>query len=299
MSDHAGRVADYYDNNTRRFVRFGEGSSQGAIHRGIWLDGIDDPLAAADTVNRLMIERLRDHVPAKSGHILDLGCGVGATMMRLATALDVAVTGVTISRVQADLAHQHFITEGVADRCQVLCADFAELPPQPRYDAIIAIEAVIHSPAMNELIPMLAARLKPGGRLIICDDWLTEPDTGANTDDGARAECLRQFRAGWRIGSLHTPTELSEFAQRAGLTPIDDRNLSPYLHLGRPRDRVMSILRHAAMAVPALGQRVLKMPYWGNIIGGNALQAGLARGWIEYRIITFERPLADPISPGT
>jgi cyclopropane fatty-acyl-phospholipid synthase-like methyltransferase len=285
MGEHVARVADYYDANTRRFLRFGEGSGHGAIHRCVWTPDAATTDEAADTVNRLIIERLRGHVPQGDGRVLDLGCGVGATMIRLAQAMDVRVTGVTISRVQAEVGARRLAADGLSERCHILCADFAELPAEPRYHAIVAIESVVHSPSLADLIPSLAARLQPGGRLILCDDWMTEKDRGA----AARERCLAQFRAGWRIGSLHTVAELDAMAGRAGLRLLEDLDLTSYLRLGRPRDRVIDLVVQATRRLPWIGDRLVEKPFWANMIGGSALQAGLGRRWLEYRLLVLER----------
>ena len=67
VASHTARVANYYDANTRRFLRLGETSSIGAIHRCVWMPDTASTVEAADTVNRLVIERLRGHVPAEKG----------------------------------------------------------------------------------------------------------------------------------------------------------------------------------------------------------------------------------------
>jgi hypothetical protein len=41
-------VASNYDANTRRFLRFGESSSNDAIHRGVWMPGVTSTAEAAD-----------------------------------------------------------------------------------------------------------------------------------------------------------------------------------------------------------------------------------------------------------
>jgi cyclopropane fatty-acyl-phospholipid synthase-like methyltransferase len=284
--DHVTRVADYYDANTRRFMRSGEGSRGGAIHRCVWTPDATTTAEAADTVNRLLIERLRERLPAGHVDVLDLGCGVGATMVRLAQELtDASVTGVTISPVQAEIGARRFAAAGLARRCRITVADFAELPAEPRYHAIVAIESVVHSPSLASLIPRLAERLRPGGRLILCDDWVTEKDR----DAPERARCLAQFRAGWRIGSLHTVDEAQAMAEPAGLTLVENLDLTPYLRLGRPRDRVIEVLVKATRALPWIGTRLVERPLWANMIGGSALQTGLARRWIEYRVLVFDR----------
>ena len=292
--DHVTRVADYYDANTRRFMRSGEGSSGGAIHRCVWTPDATTTAEAADTVNRLLIERLRERLPAGRPEakpeamieVLDLGCGVGGTMMRLAQELgDASVTGVTISAVQAEIGARRFEAAGLAGRCRIAVVDFAELPPEPRYHAIVAIESVVHSPSLASLIPRLAERLRPGGRLILCDDWMTEKDH----DAPERERCLAQFRAGWRIGSLHTVDEVQAMAEPAGLTLVENLDLTPYLHLGRPRDRVIEVLVKATHALPWIGARLVERPLWANMIGGSALQTGLAQRWLEYRVLVLDR----------
>lgn len=243
-----------------------------------------DTADAADMVNRLVLERLPGHVPAGEGRVLDLGCGVGATMTRLARAMDVCVTGVTVSRVQAEIGARRFAAEGLTDRCHVVCADFAELPAEPRYHAMIGIESVVHSPSLATLISSLATRLHAGGRIVVCDDWLTDKDRGLP----ARERCLEQFRAGWRIGGLHTVAEFAAMSERAGLRLREDLDLTSYLRLGRPRDRVIDLIVGAAGVLPWVRDRMVDKPIWANMIGGSALQAGLSRRWLEYHLLVLE-----------
>jgi len=284
-AEHVNRVADYYDSNTRRFLRFGESSSNDAIHRGLWTPGVTNTTEAADAVNRLVVERLSDHVPAGEGRVLDLGCGVGATVVRLARAMDAQVAGVTISRVQAEIAEKRLAAEGLAERCHVVCGDFAQLPAEPLYHAMVAIESVVHAPSLAELISSLATRLCPGGRMVLVDDWMTDRDLGLP----ARERCLDRFRAGWRIGSLHTVAEFAAMGESSGLRLLEDLDLTAYLRLGRPRDRVIDVVLGAAGVVPRMRDRLVEKPFWANMIGGSALQTGLSRRWLEYRLLMLER----------
>ncbi|MGC4815476.1 SAM-dependent methyltransferase [Micromonospora sp. DT228] len=284
-SGHVDRVADYYDDNTRRFLLVAESPGSDAIHRGVWTPDVANAAEAMDTVNRLMIERVRGYVPVDGARVLDLGCGVGGTMVRLAHEVDGLISGVTISRVQADIAAKRFAREGLTDRCDVICADFAELPARPHYDAMVAVEAVVHSPSLENLLPSLVERLRPGGRLILCDDWMTDKDRGL----AARERCLDQFRAGWRVGSLHSVAELAAMSECAGLRLVEDLDLTPYLRLGRPRDRLIKLAVGATAVVPRLRERIVEMPFWANMIGGSALQVGLSRRWLEYHLVVLEK----------
>jgi hypothetical protein len=66
-------------------------------------------------------------------------------------------------------------------------------------------------------MPSLATRLQPGGRIVLCDDWMTDKDRGLR----AREDCLDQFRPGWHIASLHTVAEVAAIAERAGLRLVE------------------------------------------------------------------------------
>ncbi len=296
ISQAKARIARYYDANTRRFLRFGEGTFGGAIHRGIWLPGVQNAVDAADTVNRLLIERLRDVVPAR-GKILDLGCGVGATMARLAQAFtDAEITGVTISGVQAELARRRFERAGLSDRCRVVCDDFGHLPETPKYHAMVSVEAFIHSPTPLLLLGQLTERLEFGGRLLICDDWLS--DDGAPASPRAREaweRCLDRFRRGWCVGDIQSPKTMVSAGEPLSLQRIENLDLTPYLHLGRPRDRVIAVLSQITRRIPG----AIAVPYWGNMIGGDALQKALKRRWLAYRLLVFERRRAARVGTPT
>ena len=144
-AEHVTGVASYYDANTRRFLRFGE--TNDAIHRGVWMPGVTNTAEAGNVVNRLVVERLHGHLPAGEGRVLDLGCGVGATVVRVAEATDARVTGVTISRVQAEIAERRLAAEGLAGRCQIVCDDFAQLPAD-RATTRWCHRSMVHSPSL-------------------------------------------------------------------------------------------------------------------------------------------------------
>lgn len=280
----SSRVAKYYEHNTRRFLRFGAGTANGAIHRGIWLPGVRTAADATDGIHRLLMHRLQSRLGPES-HLLDLGCGVGVTMTRLAVALNTQVTGVTLSALQARLAQQRFQENHLEKQCRVICGDFAALPEAPRYDAMVAIEAVAHADQHAALFAHWAARLKPGGLLLLCDDWLTLQDR----DSPDKERCVAQFRRGWRLGPLQTLAEVQASCAAAGLRLIEHQDLTPYLRLQRPRDRLLEGLRWGAELLPRLGHTVGGMPWVGSLIGGAALCRALHHGWLSYGLLVFEK----------
>ncbi|MBV1862051.1 MAG: hypothetical protein KUG77_26760, partial [Nannocystaceae bacterium] len=61
-------VEEYYEANTKRFLRFGQGGTVGAIHRAVWGPGVQTRTEAFHHVH----ERLLQRVGPQTRRILDL-----------------------------------------------------------------------------------------------------------------------------------------------------------------------------------------------------------------------------------
>lgn len=88
-----------------------------------------------------------DHVLRKirlqqDQHLLDIGCGWGALILRAAREFGARCTGITLSRHQYELARERIAAAGLADRCQVLLADYRDMNGQ--FDRITSIGMFEH-----------------------------------------------------------------------------------------------------------------------------------------------------------
>ena len=155
-----------------------------------------------------------------------------------------------------------------------MLGDFTALPTQvPTAQAAFAVEAFVHASSAERFFRECSRVLEPGARLIVCDDFLSEPL--ATFDSGAR-RWLDEFAYGWHINTLLSLAEADELARAAGFQLVERVDLSPFLELGRPRDRAI-----AAFMLLAPKAR-FSSTYWRMLQGGNALQACLRRGWLKY-----------------
>jgi SAM-dependent methyltransferase len=273
------RVRRFYDRNSARFTALGQGGA--AIHRAVHGPGVTTREQAFHHVEERILTLLP---PGGAPRVVDLGCGVGGSLIHLACRRpDLTGEGLTISPAQAGIARRLLVQAGVDDRIGVREGDFLDPPAAlAGADLAFSIEAFVHGPDPAAYFRAAAGVLRPGGRLVICDDLLT-PAGAAPT--GTQARRLAQFRAGWRVASLVTVEAATRLGAAAGLRLVSDDDLTPFLELRRPRDRWIAALVAAARPLPSRWRG----EYWHSLAGGDALQRCLSTGLVGYRLLGFRR----------
>jgi cyclopropane fatty-acyl-phospholipid synthase-like methyltransferase len=277
---HAEAVRRYYDRNTDAFDRLGQGGA--SIHRAVWAPGVTTRAESFHHVDELILAALPSGVPDPA--VVDLGCGLGASLMYLAGRAPIRGEGLTISPRQAEGATRLLAGAGLADRVRCREGNYLAVPDDlaGSADVVFSIEAFLHSPDADGYFREAARTLRPGGRLIVCDDFLTPAAAGPGLPP-RKARRLAEFREGWRVGSL-LPVELvAAAAAEHGLVLEDDLDLTPYLELRRPRDRFIAAMVVAGRPLPLRGE------YWRMLSGGDALQWCLLNGLLEYRVLRFSK----------
>ncbi len=259
-------VARYYDVNTASFLARGEGGSEGVLHRAVWGEGVSDLSGAMQYVHELIL-RETDALGGGSLRILDLGCGVGASLLYLLGRRRAEGFGITVSREGYELARSRGEAEWLrGDFCRDL------LPPS--IDLAYAIESFVHASDARAFFEKVSESLRPGGRLVVVDDFLAK---------GAKeAGPLRDFVWGWHAESLLPVRDVDAMATGFGLSLVSDRDLTACLALDRPRDRAL------AWVLPFI-RPFAEGPRMRSLVGGNALRKCLKRGFIEYRFRVWEK----------
>lgn len=270
------QIAQYYDRNTARFLSLGGSGDVAAIHRAIWAPGVTTRAQAFAYLNQLVAQALQPALPqdAHNAHVLDLGCGVGGTSTWVAQALDVQVTGITLSPAQVQLAQQRAEALGLASRVHFALGSFSAMPALPASHGAYAIESFVHADDAAGFFAMAARQLLPGAPLVLCDDFLNPPHTAE-----AKA-CVARFRRGWHLNTLLSEEDTCALAQSAGFRLVEVQDLSAHLRGFHPL---------LLWTVGTLTRVPMPWAYWHNLAGGTALQRCVKKGWTRYLALVWER----------
>jgi tocopherol O-methyltransferase len=146
------------------------------LHHGYWIRGDE----SKEKAQLQLIEHLAQLAGVKPGsEILDIGCGLGASTLYLAKNYKAAVTGITISEVQVEMATKAAATEQLD--AKFLLMDAEAMHFQKQFDLLWSVESISHYQRREEFFASAAKLLKPGGLFAITDWFKKENLTPAET----------------------------------------------------------------------------------------------------------------------
>jgi cyclopropane fatty-acyl-phospholipid synthase-like methyltransferase len=271
----AADIKRYYDRHSASFVRFGQGGA--SIHRAVWGPGTrtrDDAFHYIDEQVAVAVRRFVS--PSRDVHVVDLGCGVGASLCYLAERLPIRGTGITLSPAQAAMARQVVAAAGLSQRVECIEGDYCDMPATlTPADVAYAIESFVHGQSPERFFNECRRLIKPGGLLIVCDDMKR------NTTSPEAARRIEEFASGWHINTLLDRDALVSMARAAGFEHESTTDLTPFLEINRVRDRAI------AAGLTFLKWLPMTVTRFDYASGGTALQACLASGWIGYELSVF------------
>lgn len=206
---------------------------QEAAHFGAmaadWWDP-DGSSAMLHKLNPVRLAYLRERIDAHWGgetygfrplagkSALDVGCGAGLMCEPLAR-LGATVTGVDAAQENVAEAWRHAVGQGLA--IDYRCADVAEIGG--RFDLVTSMEVIEHVSDPAAFVAALAARLAPGGLMVL------------STPNRTRLSRLAMITLGEGLGAIPkgthdwdkfiTPEELEPLLDKAGLVAIDRRGI--------------------------------------------------------------------------
>ena len=157
-------------------------------------------------------------------HVVDLGCGVGASLCYLAARLPIRGHRHHAEPGPGATRRRRIREAGLSDRLTCLEGDYCALPESiPPADLAYAVESFVHGPNPTRFFAQCARLVRPHGLLVICDDFrrpVTEP---------AATRAVERFRRGWHLNTLIHPEDLRAVATAAGFEHVSTDDLTPHL----------------------------------------------------------------------
>jgi 2-polyprenyl-3-methyl-5-hydroxy-6-metoxy-1,4-benzoquinol methylase len=143
--------------------------------------------------------------------ILDCGCGVGFGTMLLAKKLEANITGISISSTEIESANAYLHGDTSLSNVVFECKTFDDLRVN-KYDAVIAIESLKHSPQLAKTLDSIKKALKPGGNLYIIEDVMV---------NSTNSLAERKLKNDWVLSKLYTEKEYTEFSDEFEWITVD------------------------------------------------------------------------------
>jgi tocopherol O-methyltransferase len=195
VRDHYDRMSPYYHS------LWGE-----HIHHGYWIRGDE----SKETAQVQLIERLAQVAEIQPGsRILDVGCGFGASSVYLARNYGAQATGITISRVQVEIADQAATAAGV--NAKFLFMDAEAMTFEEPFDVLWSVESISHYQDIPKFFASATKHLKPGGTLAITD-WFKK----TNLTPREHKKFLHEIEHGMMV-ELQTMEDYARHMAAAGL----------------------------------------------------------------------------------
>lgn len=274
-------LGDYYDRlsvwtRLARTIGHGGGDETLTVHRRL-----ADPAAAGRATTTRLHDLLFTRLPGGASRVLDAGCGLGGTMLDLASRHGARFTGVTLSGVQAARGRAAIARRQLGARVSIHVQDY-DRPPAGPFDAILAIESLAHSRDPAATLAALTAVLSPtrGARMLIVDDMPLAAAEGRPD--------LETFKRGWRCPVLWSRAQYAARFASLGLELVEELDLTADVRpRGLPAIVLLGALNRAAhRLVPHAGWRALMDSH----CGGLALEQLYRDGAMGYRLLVAARP---------
>ena len=216
-------LAAYYDRLslwTAVARAFGYGGGRGTltVHRAL-ADPRADGRPTATRVHDLLADALP---PLTEPRVLDAGCGLGGTMIDLATRVGGTYVGLTLSEKQAAIGRRAAERAGHGRAIQFQVESYDTPPPGP-FDLVVAIESLAHSSNPEQTVRRLSASLAVNGVFAVVDD-MPEPAAAGNAN---HLQDLATFKSGWGCPVLWDAEQYRAQFANLGLRVFADLESQP------------------------------------------------------------------------
>lgn len=212
LERHA-RIRDYFERCWPDYRWVWGSHRHGGMHVGLRGGGGCGHDESVLHTNRV----LADAADVREGDaVLDAGCGVGGSALWLAWYRGARVHGVTLVPSQAAFARRAAEDRGLSHLVSFEVADYLETGrPDESFDVVWGLESVCYAADKAAFLREAFRLLKPGGRIVVADGFLSRA-----ARDAAEARLVRSWCDGWAVPDVGTIGDFLADARAAGFEGV-------------------------------------------------------------------------------
>ena len=267
---------------------YGAWSREFNMHFGYYRAGVN-PLrreAMLEQMNLEVLARLRLDGIAEP-QLLDMGCGLGATLRSFARRLPRSMlTGITRVPWQVERARALNEARGFHDRISIVEGDYEDSRlPSSSYDGVYALESSCHARGTDKgiLLDEMCRLLRPGGRIVVADGFLA-----GRFSNSTQKHVYRKLCECWVVQQFADLALFTARLKQFGFTEIKVEHLQV-----RVAPSVMQVpwvtLRFLVTDV-LFGKRPMTRARWNNVLAPLLLPlVSVPLGPLSYCMITAKK----------
>ncbi len=260
------------------------------MHFGFFRRGMNlfNREAMLEQMNREVFDRLRlGDSSAARPRILDMGCGLGATLRSIARRLPSAnLTGITLVPWQLEQGRLLNQSSSQPKSVNLSLGNYEHTAyPSASFDAVYAIESSCYSAGENKSRFIREAHriLRPGGRIVVADGFV-----GPGKFRGPQRAIYRALCDCWAIDTIGHIEEFTRELQRAGFRDIVVEQIQ-----ARVTPSVLHVpwvtLKFLLTSV-VFGDRKMTRARWNNVLAPILLPlVGYPIGPLAYYLVSAAR----------
>ncbi|MFC4438602.1 MULTISPECIES: SAM-dependent methyltransferase [Natrialbaceae] len=203
-------IVDFYNDTAWEYRFFWSDLN---LHYGFYDDEHSTHQEAMENSNKVYADKLDVD---ETDTVLDIGTGRGGLPTHIAAEYGADVHGIDIDHRHVAEARDNARKRGVSKHTEFDVGDYHDIPyPDETFDAVSGIETVCHSERKGRVLEEIHRVLKPGGRLMIADGYMSRTEL---TDP--EAEKMRTVLDGWAVPELAHISEFREMLETLGFTDV-------------------------------------------------------------------------------